>query len=199
VSLIEFGEPVSEDVMIAAFAKAEVNSPRYGREWQNLLLHRWTGRPRSLLDHPDVLSIVENNIRRDLLSTFRGYPDRLLFQGLPSDVVWYEGWITRGDVGDLLYARFPTWQILSGGTRLVKVGAANVDKIGIDEDGTNKFIHEAESLIALDIDLGKSILVSTGRDDTFVILEGHARATGPRSTLTGFREKRRSSLACRPT
>jgi hypothetical protein len=60
----------------------------------------------------------------------------------------------------------------------VKVGAANVDKIAIDEDGTNEFIREAESLIALGIDLGKPILVSTGRDGPFVVLEGHARATG---------------------
>jgi hypothetical protein len=152
---IEFGEAASEDEMIAAFAQGEVDSPRFGRHWQDMLTQR--ARTRSIVDHADLLNPVDNNIRRDMLTTFRRYPDRLLFQGFPSDVVWYHGLVPRRDVGHLLYARFNTWLILSGGTRLVRVGAANVGTIAIGDDGTNEFIREACRLIAVGTDLGRPV------------------------------------------
>jgi hypothetical protein len=187
VAVVELGEVVTEDEMIAAFAKGEIDSPRYGRSWQELLLNRW-GRPRSLVDHPDLSNPVENNIRRDLLTAFRGYPDTLLFQGFPSNVIWHRGSVQRGGVGNLLYANFSTWVRISENSRLVRDGAANVDRIAIGDDGTNGFIREAERLIAGGTDLGKPLLVGTDRDGPFVVLEGHARATGHalNSALPGF-------------
>lgn len=176
VGLVEFGAAISADEMIASFARGEIDSPRYGRYWKEMLVQ--LGQPRPVVDSPNLSSPEENWVRRWMLTKRRGYPDQQLFQGLPSDVVWHQGSVPRESVGDLLYGNFGAWLTFSGGTRLVRHGAANIDTVYIGDDGTNDFIREAECLIAAGMDVGKLLLVSTDRAGPFVLIEGHARATG---------------------
>ena len=69
-SVVEFEGVVSEDEMIASFAKGEIDSPRYGRYWMEML--EQFGGPRSVVDSPNVLSSEENWIRRCMLAMRRG-------------------------------------------------------------------------------------------------------------------------------
>lgn len=62
VAVVEFGEVVSEEVMVAAFAKDEINSPRYRQDWTEMLHH--PSRSRSVVDTPDLLNAEENWMRR---------------------------------------------------------------------------------------------------------------------------------------
>jgi hypothetical protein len=79
--MIELG-PTTEDAMILAFLRAEVNSPRFGS-----VVQHWLGLLRSdrgLIDNADLADAAQNAIRKELLGGVRGYgKDAYLFRGFP--------------------------------------------------------------------------------------------------------------------
>src|SRR2546425_34638 len=112
--------PVTEDEMVLAFVRGEIDSPLYGFR-AGLGPH--AGR---IVDHADLADAEGNTARKEVLRQGRGYPDRLLFQGLPRNVTWRRFRLDPNEVADLRYANHPAWVALSGGTRRVRDGAANV-------------------------------------------------------------------------
>jgi len=180
---VKVGHRASVDEMIATFVKGEYDSKRFGAKrfganYKALLAG--TEFDRSIIDRPAVTNSRENKIRRRMLQIVRGYPAQLLFRDFPVDKVKWR-WIEfdNDEVGKLWYANWPTWIKLSGGTRLVGDGAANLDKIEVVEDGTS--ISEgiravAERLRKGEI-LGEPILVGQSIRGPFVTMEGHTRVT----------------------
>jgi len=105
--------------MIRAFVEAEVESPVYGAAYARAA--QAFGADREALFHPDA-----DRLRAKVLRAVRGYPVSALFTGFPSDPSWNLAAISVRELGGFLYLREYGWVALSGGTRLVRDGAANV-------------------------------------------------------------------------
>src|SRR5882724_2531277 len=169
--MIEQG-PATEDEMVLAFLRAEIDASRYGDIIKQRLV--LDGLERRIIDEPNLADAEENDARKELLS-FRGYKRReLLFTGFPLDATWRRVVLERRDFQTLRYAKDKTWIDLSDGTRLVAVGARNFLQRADNPDTYQiKGIVEAlrngfrfPELIAAEANTGSLILI-----------EGHSRAT----------------------
>jgi hypothetical protein len=168
----------SVNEMIAAFVRGEFDSKRFGFNYKALLAS--TKYDRSIIDKPDVTNVDQNRVRHALLQRIRGYPNRVLFQDFPSEgVSWHSIEFDNDEVGELWFANWPTWVELSGGTRRIADGAANVDSVEVAENGIS--INEGVRAVADRLRSGESfaelIVVAQSLRGPFVTLEGHTRAT----------------------
>jgi hypothetical protein len=167
--------PSSEDEMILAFLRAEIESPQYRG---NIL--RFSD-ARALVDQADPESEQEKRARRALLGSYRGYA-WALFEGFPNDLVWRHARLTIDELGNASYANYPTWLILTAGTRRITDGAGNVGKgwpPGVpDKDPSSSILG-----IVAKLEKGESFpeLIFVGEPeaslDQLVLVEGHTRAT----------------------
>jgi hypothetical protein len=83
--MIERG-PATENDMVVAFLRAEIDSSRYDDHIKTPLAQG--GSERRLIDEPNLADPAENALRKQLL-TFRGYEARTaLFAGFPADATW---------------------------------------------------------------------------------------------------------------
>jgi hypothetical protein len=160
--------------MVLAFLQAEIRSPSYEqgyREGMNQL-----GTDATLVDNPNLNEATENAARRRLLGFVRGFESRTaLFNQFPQGVRWALVCFGRDELGDLLYAKYPTWLRLSEWSRRVRHGAANLDRVHVPNTTENIYAVER------DMQAGKSyppiIVVAKLPETTHVIAEGHTRAT----------------------
>jgi len=159
--------------MVLAFLRAEANSTRWGDAFANL--------DRRLINEPDLADPAQNTARANALAVHRGdITTRTgFFRGLPLDTNWQRWALSPVELGDVLYANYVTWIKLSGGTRRIRDGAANVQRLQVYEDHD---INAGIRATARAIDEGKPmadlIAVSQAADDhDLVLLEGHTRAT----------------------
>lgn len=162
----------SEEEMVLAFLRAEYHSPRF-----KALIRRALGGTADLLHRPRLDDAAENRARKAALAAVRGYgDDNYLFRGFPSDVEWTLVSLTRDELGDLLYANYPTWVDLSGGTRAIRDGAKNVDRINVGEEANTNI-----KAVAREVASGRQYppLIFAGESSTsgLVLVEGHTRAT----------------------
>lgn len=180
----------TEDEMILAFLRAEIDSPRHAE-----VLESWLnecGASRGMIEEGDPSDPTENAARRCILRNFRGYRNvqPLLFPNFPQFVRWKLVALSADDIGRLKYAAWPAWEELSRGTRLLADGAANLDTIEID----NVNVH-VRGIIA-DIDTGVKkvadyepiIIVATEMGAQHVVVEGHSRLTAFCSRLDSVDE-----------
>src|SRR5215472_9222038 len=171
---MQVGVKVTDDFMIAAFVRAEIDSPRFGAAYRGLLAQRRV--PRSVVDNPNMLRPEDNDVRRWLLRSVRGYPDTLLFAGFPTGVSWFKATVAPDDLRSLYYADHPTWTTLTRGSRLVADGARNVKDIPTSEDANHNI--QAVTDRVLDGETFPELRgVSSAPDGPVVILEGQTRAT----------------------
>jgi len=160
--------------MVLAFLRAEADGPRHRDAFAAL--------DRRLVEQPDRTDAAQNAARFDVLAAYRG--DMRTGTGylgpLPSDVRWQRWALTPDELGGVRYANYLTWIKLSGGTRRIRDGAANVDRLQCYENGHD--INAGIRATARAIDDGNPMpeLIAVagaadGRD--LVLLEGHTRAT----------------------
>jgi hypothetical protein len=175
--MIELG-PASEDEMIAAFLRAEIDSSRYGNNHVKAGLGRF-GLDRRVIDAPNLADVDENEVRKRLME-YRGYQAReLLFSGFPLDAIWRR---VELDVHDFETMRYindartstPCWTSLSGGTRLVSLGARNFRENPATA-GISQISDIAEAL-RKGMRFSELIAAET-RSGSLVLIEGHSRAT----------------------
>lgn len=159
--------------MVAAFLKAESDSPRFGPTYAQIIQGQTV-----ILAKPDLLNPVENRIRREALGVARGFGrNAYLFAGFPPNVQWSKVALSLDELGDVKYANYPTWVALSGGTRLVRDGAGNIDHVAVDEDA-NEHIRAIAEAVRAGMSFPELVAVlDTREDDTPILVEGHARAT----------------------
>jgi hypothetical protein len=168
-------KPSTEDAMILAFLRAEIESPLYS---DNIL--RIAG-ARALVDQGDLASEQENAMRRVILGSYRGY-GWALFEGFPNDLVWHRAGLTIDELGAAKYMDYPRWVVLSGGTRLIAEGAKNVGKPWPPE-ATDLDPSPSILAIAVRLEQGESFpeLILVGEPEAqpegLVLVEGHSRAT----------------------
>jgi hypothetical protein len=164
-------ETIYEDAMVAAFLRAEIDSPRWKRKILDRL--KQDGRSRTVVDKPNLLDNAENAYRARLLA-FRGYRDRCIFSGFPDKVQWYSISMTREDLEAARVINDAAWPEFSGGTRLAGDVSRNLTM--------GRIRHEVLSDIKATADRFKQgyafpelILVGGELEKSLVILEGHVR------------------------
>src|SRR5437867_2167462 len=116
-------QEITEDEMILAFIQAEAS-------W-------WTDRYRASGLQPDDFGpnadtndAEQNQRRRTALAGARGYGvNQFLFRGLPSDMTWFRGVATVGELADYRHLNYPTFVQLAGASRRVGDGARNAESV----------------------------------------------------------------------
>jgi hypothetical protein len=172
--MIELG-PCAEYEMVVEFLRAEIDSARFGPHIKAALTQAQLNRTQ-LIDQADLTNITDNQNRTKILKQFRGYTDnKYLFTGFPNDVQWRRVGLTSGEIGKLKYANHDIWVKLSGGTRIVSDGVANIEKITTNEDANKNILAVAHRV--RQGDKFPPLIVVQADDDRLVIVEGHTRAT----------------------
>jgi hypothetical protein len=110
----------TEDEMVATFLAAEVNSERYGTQVSEILSR--IGQTRSILDQPDTSDERANAARRQVLASYRSYPQGDVFTGMHADVTWHHAALTPAELASVRYIDYPYWTDFSGGTGLAADG-----------------------------------------------------------------------------
>ncbi len=170
--------PATEHEMVVAFLRADVDSVRLGGDYQQCFdqIKSFGFDGQHLIDSPDLKSVEENTVRKEILKGFRGYgKGELLFRGFPADVVWRRVALEQPDLLKLKYANFRPWVELSRGTRVVSEGAKN-----IGPDTPAKVAAENIRAIAGDLKRGKrypALIGVDGQNGNITLLDGHTRAT----------------------
>lgn len=171
---MRFIKKSSEEEMVLAFLKAEIDSPRFKKPIEDTL--RTLGFTRALIDKANLTNSVENRARENCL-VFRGFKNNeALFKGFPDDISWERVALSKKELGTLKYANYPTWVSLSEGTRLVADGAKNIDIIQVAEN-TNINVKSVKKLVEAGTIFPELILVSRNKKDKAILIEGHTRAT----------------------
>lgn len=169
--------PTGEDEVIACFLRAESASPRWGGALHAMLLR--DGKPHRIISAANLADTEEGaSYRRRLLAEFRGWRDRLLFVGFPSEIAWSRVSVTPDELMEVQYIDWAYWRDLSGGTRLPRVAATRIRAGQAEED--RRSYEEVEQLVRAGDELPELIAVTgTGMEPgRIVLVEGHARLTG---------------------
>lgn len=177
---MKLSEKVTDDHMVAAFVRAEIDSPDFGACYRDGLHH--LGRGRGVVEKPNLGDEDANSIRRALLASCRGYPTRLLFRGWPDDVEWWKAEISLAELADFMFCDYPSWNTLTEGTRLVRDGAANVDRI---QAGVNGKIKALARLVEQGRRYPELLVVATTKTARAVVMEGHTRSAAYVLATTG--------------
>lgn len=189
--MIERGRATDDD-MVAAFLRAEINSSRYDGYILEPL--RQQGLSRTLIEEPNLADATENAVRKRLLD-FRGFRARnALFTRFPMDAQWRRVTLEPNDLGRLRYANYPTWVQLSDGTRLVNDGARNLRRLPDNPDTYHIYaIAEAcQNGIRF-----PELITAEADDGSLILIEGHSRATA--YLMEGFTGDIEALVASSPT
>ena len=170
--------PATEDEVILAFLRGELDSPRFGDAIRDALE---TGGGIPLVSCADTASLQENEARRRALASTRGWATGAgLFAGFPADVTWTHGLLEHEELDRVRFIDYSYWVELSGGSRwpveVVPTLRAGRLPAWMKDLGTDWCFQLAQTVgerSALD-DL---IIVGTPDLDRLVVLEGHARLT----------------------
>ena len=174
-------ESVTEDDVVLAFVKAEINSPFYGPKYQAQLASLGASR-ETLIDNADLSDQPQNDLRKTLLRGARGYPDRFLFRNLPRDTAWRRVRLEPNEIVALKNGRFDNWIELTKGSRSVAQGAAEIAS-GVAERSANADIRKIAvgvKEIAEKVRAGHKfpeLIVVKATDGSLILLEGNTRAT----------------------
>ena len=148
-------DPVDESEVIAAFVRAEADSPRYG-DTVRKLLEKHAGDERAVLIEYRAWGRNEG-----------------LFGGFPDDVDWFRLTLSREEVLDILYINWDWWLRISGGTRKPRDAAARVRAglvAGVQAD-------EGDERIARAAATNPPLIAVRAPGSYLVLLEGHVRLT----------------------
>jgi len=167
--------PSSEDEMVLAFLRAEVDSAEYHGIIEETLSA--LGYTRAILDNADLRNPREKHARTVCLSRSRGYKQNCgLFKGFPNNVIWQRESLSSEELGQAKYVNQHVWVAASGNTRLVSDGARNLDAGALLESLKSK-IEGIEAGVRIGRRPPELILVGKGDGSALVLAEGHSRAT----------------------
>jgi hypothetical protein len=97
-------------------------------------------------------------------------------------VTWQTVALSHSELGEVRYLNYETWVELSGQSRLVKDGAANVDLVPVAD--VNPIILAIQRDITQGEEHAPIILVGQRPGDSLIILEGCKRATAYHRALS---------------
>jgi hypothetical protein len=167
-------EPASEDDVVSAFLRAEIDSDRYGEKLRQLLAR--DQRQLRVLRHPDLADERENRYRRQLLDEHRAFGRREeMFGGFPRQIDWFRAALKVEEVLDILYIDWDWWLTLSGGSRSPRDAARRIRE-GLSP-GVTAAEHESAARAVRAGMAPELIAVTTPTHAPLVVVEGHVRLT----------------------
>jgi hypothetical protein len=162
--------PATEDEVVAAFLRAELDSGRYGEVVRKLLER--DGVDADVLARPDLTDPAANRYRSGLLDEYRGFEQRIgLFGGFPEGVDWHRAALTPHEVLAILYIDWDWWLKISGGTRRPRDAADRIRRGEVPGSTVE------EHRMLFDAPQPELIVVTTPDRGKLVVLEGHYRLT----------------------
>lgn len=166
-------ETITEHHMVAAFLKAEVDSPRWKAGIQDAC--NSMNIMRTIIDEPDLNDINENDCRAKLLHP-RGYPQKqAIFYGFPNNVQWVKVLLNPTDFRMIRVLNAQPWIDFTGGSRIAWDAAQNF-KTGKIVHDVKEHILSVQKKLEDGVILPEIILVGKSLKDNLVILEGHVRS-----------------------
>jgi hypothetical protein len=161
--------------VLAAFLRAELDSPRYGETLRTLL--REAGEDERVVAEPNVGDPREDLLRTKLLEGHRSWLSREgLFAGFPERVDWSYAALTPAEVLSILYINWDWWLRMSGGTRLPLDAAARIRRNEVPGATVESNRPLAARLRSADPP-PPLIVVAAPDCSQLVLLEGHVRVT----------------------
>lgn len=163
----------SEDEVIVAFLEAELDNPRHAQRYSQAR----SDSGHENISAEELLAEGKSLQRKEGFIAARGWPDSMLFEGFPKHPTWSYFELEDNDLEKLVYIDYSYWNELSSNTRSPMVVAKNIkENIIVYGQGNDQFEGIAEAVRAKKhfppLVLGK---ISNSK---FIIIEGHARATG---------------------
>src|SRR5205809_2898151 len=111
---------VTEDEVIAAFLRAEIDSDRFGQAILKAL--QADNQPRTIVDVPNLNDHRQNACRRSLLGRVRGWgKGEGMFQGFPVHVDWELVALAPDELAAIRYIAWDWWLDRSAGTGFLRL------------------------------------------------------------------------------
>ncbi len=133
---------------------------------------------RKIVDNPDIKNIEENEQRRALLGEFRGFgQNAYLFQNFPSDTRWVRAFLTRDELGKVLYINWDYWVKETKGTRFPQDLIKRIETKELPEDKEVLRFRQVANIIKSGAKLPEMIIVGEDEHSKLVVVEGHVRLT----------------------
>jgi hypothetical protein len=168
--------PATEDDMVLAFLRGEIESSRFAADVLAALAGR--GLDRALVDRADLNDSEDNLRRREVLEVHRGPrrgPGAGVFGGFPDDVSWSWAALTPAELADVRYIHWDYWLEVSGGTRRPADAIARMRRVW-DVPGDD--VREIADAVAAGAMPPEIVVVGRPPGRGLVVLEGHVRLTG---------------------
>lgn len=165
----------TEDEMIATFLRAEANSSRFRPELDQALER--LGFTVALITSPDITDTAANEVRRQLLGTYRGWGQReSVFGGMPvGNIEWMWVELEESDLRERVFYIQYFWEELTHGSRRPSYVAEQI------RSRDPKVLLDVYLAILDDVRGGRMpaepILLAEPGMKRLVILEGHLRIT----------------------
>jgi hypothetical protein len=168
--MIEHGA-ATEDDMVLAFLKGEIDSKRFGGCIEDFMAKHQLNRDQ-LLGRANVANVNDSQSRLSILKHCRDG----LFETFPNDVQWRRAELEPSDLARLKYLNnVDRWKVASGGTRRVVDAALNVVSTR-GHVADRQHIMEVTELVRAGHHFEELIVIQAEGQD-LVLLEGHVRAT----------------------
>lgn len=163
----------NEDEMILEFLKGEIKSNRFSEKLLETI--KQLGLSEDIILKANLKDNNENEIRKNIMYNFRGYPNKSMFKNFPQINKWELVQFDRDDINSIYYINYDYWNELSNNTSLA-IEAAKLIKRGIEiyEVSNQPFI---DGLKYLRENKFPPIILITSNDEKFLIVEGHFRVT----------------------
>jgi hypothetical protein len=170
--MIELGA-ASEDEVVLAFLRAEIDSPKWGQGYLRVLRELHLDRV-SLIDAADLADACAGGTRKVVLGAVRGYGrNGALFTGFPQDTTWRRVQVEPSDFHRLkCISNDERWFKLTVGTRLIREAARNLNAYPELAVRVRGAIRKIEQHLAI----AELIMVENNSGD-LILVEGHTRAT----------------------
>ena len=163
----------NESEMILEFLKGEINSNRFNNELIKVL--EQLNLNKDIIINGDISNQEENNNRLKIMSLFRGYPDKELFENFPIIDEWKFMKLFSEDIKHIYYIDYDYWNELSNNTSSPIEAAKNINN-GVEVyDVSNKpFL---DGIKYLENNAFPPVILITCNNERFLIIEGHSRMT----------------------
>lgn len=162
----------NENEMILEFLKGEYNSNRFNEKLTNIL-NELKIKPEIILN--GKLNNEENTIRKEIMSNYRGYPNKELFNNFPFINSWKLVKFNQEDINNIYYINYDYWNLLSNNTSKPLEAAKTINKgIEIYNVSNKPFL---DGVNALKENTFPPIILITCNEEKYLIIEGHSRMT----------------------
>ena len=165
----------TEQEMIATFLRGELGSSRFRVSLEEALAK--LGLTTKVVECPNLDDDPENEARRELLVTYRGWgQEESLFGGLPVDSIeWFWVELTEDELRDRVFTIEYFWEEFSHGSRRPFSIAERIRRRD-PEVGVDLYLAILEGVRRGQMPV-EPIVVAEPTLERMVILEGHARIT----------------------